>query len=1056
MNHFNEDLPFMDKKEKSKKKKKKNYSSHFDEYDRKSKIFKNINEEEYLKPVKFVSGGFLNDKKKKLIEGTDLYNYSSDNESDDYEEYNVFKNFTFNFNFEVKNGENDYVKDNLKKYNLTELRENDKIFEKYGLGFKILKKMGYEDGIGNKIKTNIVPIEIKKKDIKVLEEKSNESENYNNYYNADNYLNESYDFIFDENIDINNLWKKKFSGKNHWNFNKRKNELNIDLKYNYSYISNEFMNHNNYESNDNDINNLQKAKESLNEHIEKIRSDYFSVMKKRKETDNKLKNYKNYVNKNDIYKIQELILKNILTYKYLLNLHTLLSYPFLFNSLTYNQYLFDIKNYKVKIKGSDSENTNICDQEISHECNMFRHKNKQKLINVQGSISLDQNNIENIDECENQLNDNFDNFEEKLNNLLISKYKLLCKSGYFKKTCEESNNLSDCNVTYNVISNLREVYNLINIEKIEIKKKNVELLFRDLYTFLFFIYENSEFLCLNGYVSNFFLEFLRVYFYNNQGKINLKEKSDHNLYSVKYREEIKIKNHQNSLNKEPKKNVVYENIENQKNYENFLYCSNNNEGKYNEEDIKYLIHFKKIILMGIDENNKTEYNRIENEFDNIIYYNLIYISFYKESFNEFFNYIKHFKDALNKNYYKKILIHFIKKRIMKDIINKESDELNEDMLKYIENKLYILFEINKQFDIDSYINDYYTNFIFIYLQRYDISENYIKLIKCSIQNNMYKKEIYESIIKKIIYHIKDIKFTGDEFLKDLNKILILYDCIDINIISFIFKVYFFFNFSKYVCNYLRDINFIYGKKDETKENINEIKSFTEQNITKEQEKEILTIKKKEIYETFKKVKHVFENNLIKDDAIKNIMFYILNVIKTYIVQDKIITFPVEKVLNFDKNKIFSDDNLNYYFLYKDLKIPIPLYAVPQKNHIYEVNHKNNKKNINFKEESSTDYKFSKKKYINLMNKLENNIKEFKNVQQNYENMNVKNYLEKYCLENNILFLQKNDRKINGNIVYSINNFSIYINNNIIYIYQDYEWKPTLLSDLLKKISKTSL
>ncbi|CRG96576.1 conserved Plasmodium protein, unknown function [Plasmodium gallinaceum] len=1029
MNYFNEDLPFIGEKQKLKKKKKKSDSNYFDDCDRKNKIFKNVNEEEYLKPVKFVSGGFLNDKKK-FTEGTDLHNNSSDNESDDYEEYEVFKHFTFNFNFEEKNEENDFVKDNLKKYNLTELKENDKIFEKYGLGFKILKKMGYEDGIGNKIKTNIVPIEIKKKDIKFLEEKSNENENYDYDDNEDEYLNENYNYIINENIDINNLWKKKFNGKRYWNFNKRKTELNAYLKYNHSLNSNEFMISNNCEFNDNNIYILQEVRKNLNEHIEKITVDYLSTMKKKKETDNKLKNYKNYIHKNYIHEIHILILKNILTYKYLLNLHTLLSYPLLFNNLTFNQYLFNIKNYTVKSNDNDFENTNICYIESSDECNMFKCKNNQKLINVQGSISINENSLKNINEYKNQSNDiEHDNFEENLNNLLISKYRLLCKSGYFKENCEKSNNLSNYNTTYKVINNLEEIYNLISIENIEVKKKNVELFFRDLYTFLFFIYENSEFLCLNSYVSNFFLEFLRIYFYNNQGKMNVKEKHmDNNQLCV---------------------NIGYN-----ENCEQNLYYSNNNndsESKYNEEDIKYIIHFKKILLMGIDENNIIEYNKVESEFDFIIYYNLIYVSFFKENCNEFYNYIKHFKDALNKNYYKKILIHFIKKRIMIDVINKEKDELNEDILKDIDNKLHILFDINKQFDINSYINNYYTNFIFKYLQKYNISENYVKLIKCSIQNNIYKKEIFENVIKKIIYHIKDINFADDEFLNDLKKVLTLYNCIDSNIIFFIFKVYFFYSFSKYVCNYLRDINFLYGKKNETKENTNKTELHTEQNFTEEQKREILTVKKKEIYETFKKIKQIFENNIMKNDEIKNIMFYILNVIKTYVMQDKIITFSVEKVLNFDKQKIFSDDNLNYYFLYKEVKIPIPLYAVPKKINVYEMYHKNNIKNMNYKDETNQNYKFSKKKYINLMNKLENNVKEFKNMDPEDETMNIKNYLEKYCLENNILFLQKNDRKINGNLVYSVNNFSIYINNNVIYIYEDYEWKPTLLSDLLKKI-----
>lgn len=46
-----------------------------------------------------------------------------------------------------------------------------------------------------------------------------------------------------------------------------------------------------------------------------------------------------------------------------------------------------------------------------------------------------------------------------------------------------------------------------------------------------------------------------------------------------------------------------------------------------------------------------------------------------------------------------------------------------------------------------------------------------------------------------------------------------------------------------------------------------------------------------------------------------------------------------------------------------------------------------------------------------------------------------------------------DRKINGHPVYSINKISIYINNNIIYIYDEQEWKPILLADLISRISK---
>ncbi|KAI4837675.1 G-patch domain-containing protein [Plasmodium brasilianum] len=1049
----------------------------------KSNIFQNVDEQEYLKPVKFVSAGFLKDKSKITEKEEDnLNSYSSDNDSDYYEQYDVFKYFIFDFNFHVNNEESDFIKNNLKKYNLIELKEKDKNFEKYGLGFKILRKMGYEDGIGKNMKTNIAPIEVQKKNIKVLEEKTDGYSCDDYDINVHKYSHESNDFIDNTDVNINNLWKKKSNWKKYWNINKIMNEIDAHLKYSSFLNLGENCDDNNYQNNCTYIHKLQKVNSMLIEHINSNTTDYFSAVKKQKETENKLKNYKNYVFKNDIYKIHLLILKNVLTYKYLLNLHTILSYPLSFNNETYNEYLFDdSKHFKTEVRDSDGDddddvdnNINSFDPYIYIKDNMLINRKNEKLINMHHNCAYNIFSTEHQSKNETVFNNmNIDNFEENLSNLLFNSYNILLKSNYFKHIPKDSNSSSHCSYTYKLINNLQDVYDLINIKNVEVKRGNIPLLLSDVYTFLFFIYDNSAFLHLNSYVSNFFLEFLRVYFYNNQQQTGKEQTDGHMLNHDKNYENTKRGNYQISLCQQTESNEIKVNPDNKEMYQNMLNekheqnehyeknahntSSNNCKDIFNPNNIKYLIHLKKIIIMGADENNKIEHHKIEWEFDNIIYFNLIYDPFHKQKYVDFFNYIKLFKDVLNINYYKKIIILFITKRIMTDVIDNQNYQLDESTLQDIENKLFILFDINKQFDISSYIKNFYTNFIFIFLQKVDICENLIKLIKLALTNNIYKKEIFQNIVIKIIYELNKLNFTNNSFMERLNKIIILHNYLDDNITFFIFKVYFFYRFTKHVCNFLRELNLLFGREKELHNSTDKVKNiFMQQQhvpIEEQKKREILTIKKKEIYETFKKVKDLFENNLMKDNSIKNIMFSILNVIKIYTMQDNIITFPVEKVLDFDKSKIFSDDKINYYFLYKDIKIPLPFYAVPQRNKsVYEINYKNNIQKNYLKDDSNKNYKFSKRKYMNIMYKLENDVNQYKNRHQDDENINVRNYIEKYCLENDILFLQKHERKVNGNSVYSINNFSIYINNNIIYIYEEHEWKPTLLSDLLNKVS----
>ncbi|SOV12138.1 conserved Plasmodium protein, unknown function [Plasmodium gaboni] len=1192
MNYFN-DISFADiqKNEKKKKKRKKqnfystyNYDDdhieqdddnlqdedeHNDEheyiYSNKNKSFKNLNNEEYMmKPVKFVSAGFLNDKKNinnNEYENNGINNfndYSSDNDSDDYDEYDVFKHFVFDFNFHIKKKDEDFIKHNLKKYNLTELKDKDKNFEQYGLGFKILRKMGYEDGIGKNMKTNIAPIELNKKDIKVIEEKDNKSTKnkiYNNIYDSDPYDNihnnipsdESQDFNFHDDIHRNNLWMKKYSSRKYWNFKKIKNEIIADLKFNQStYIDHSLNCQNEHFNESKNISNLQILKYNLNIHVQNITLNYFTNMKKQKQSENKIKNYRNYVNKNDLYKIQLSILKNILTYKYLLNIHTILFYPKLFNQMTYNQYIFSLTNFKHNNENKDISTinnilninimSNLIDDTYQKEYNMIENKNmiqnnnmNKKLIKLTNtSIPYHTNDsflfklqCEKNDITQQHVEYNIDqnNFEQNLNDLIIQKYNCLYEHGFFpiknnnSNPKEQTNNsLSHNNdYTYKVLDNINEINNLIQIDNIQIYKNNSKLSLSDLYTFLFFIYENSNFMCLNTYVSNFFIEFLRLYFYNtiqqnetNEQEIKLENKNDDDIIeninvnqtdqdnSIKEQIYLNTTNDNTSLSINNKdepytshnnNNNNNNNNKNNKNYYNYNY---NYPYNINQNDIKYLIHLKKIILMGIEQNKKSQYEELEYEFDNIIYYNFIYSCRHIKNCTDLFSHLNLFKDILNKKYYKKILIHFIQNKIiLTNSMDTQTFELNDHLIQDIQNKIQILYDINKQYDINDFIYKYYINYIFLYLQKCSISDYYIQLIQISLMNNqIYKKQILHIIVKKIIHELTNINFLDDQYIINIKSILLLYNSIDLNIFNFLFKVYFLYPFTKYVCNYLRQIKHFSEQNDQpisdtSKGDINQTKDIHTQsnnnnnnNINNndyyneehklENNKEpnidktnTIMLKKKYIYEMFKNVKSIFENNIMKDDSIKNIMFSILNVIKSYLVQDEIITFPVEKVLDFDKNKISSDDQINYYFLYKDIKIPLPSYAIPQTNNIYQINYKNKLQQSNTNKEKYTDYKFSSKKYLHVMNKLDEHRNEFKKKYQNEqdEDINAKLYLEKYCLQNDILFIQKYDRKINGHPVYSINKISIYINNNIIYIYDEQEWKPILLVDLINRISK---
>ncbi|VWU48115.1 conserved protein, unknown function [Hepatocystis sp. ex Piliocolobus tephrosceles] len=1106
MDYFDEDLLFENSSsdEKTKKNKKK-YENFYKSYKKKRKNT-DVKDDDYLKPVKFISAGFLNrnktknDKKDVEENNDDVHYYSTSDDSgdsEDYEKYDVFKHFVFDLNFDVENQECNFIKDNLKKYNLNELKESDKHFEQYGLGFKILKKMGYEDGIGKKIKTNIAPIEVKKKHARFMEEKKNKySDDYNfedDNYKDYNFEDDNYNDIFDTLKDINNVWKKNGTNcKKYWNFNKIKNQVKDWLNYQASYLPNEISDYNYDQMDDTYIRNIQNVQHNMNQYIKKLSIEYFDAKKKKKLLQNKLKNYKKSTNENDMYKTHLLILKNILTYKYLLNLHTILAYPPLLSNKTYNEYLFEYNhNYKKQMQIEEHNNDDKhMEQDVTQPNSTVNTTDDDKLININNphlSNVYNKNNETYYAQVANNLfetydvNDN-DTFEKKLNDILIKNYKTLCEQNYFKNVQKESKKHTlKHNNTYKLLENLENIYHLINIKNIQVKKKNDPLFLSDLYIFMFFIYENSKFLCLNKHVSFFFLEFLRVYFYNKQNQ-NIQESSRNDiLLSEKQHDEIITDNPQNVLRQQIElaeeehiqtdlihsadaqtnqnamnhiKHNTYKNIKN----------LNNNE-TINENNIKYLIHFKKLVLMGINEHNTTECHNVEIQFDNIIYFNLIYNQIEQQNYYDFFNYITLFKDVFSNNYYKKILIFFIKKKIITNITDSEKNQLNENILLDIKLKLSLLFHINKQFDISSYINQYYTQTLSNYLRYYDISANYIKLIKLTIKNNMYKKEIFEIIVKRIINELLDIDFANINF-SHLNKIMLLHNCIDDNIICLIFKIYFFYNYSKQICTYLRELTSLYGDKTETNNNIDTNKVHTidekctkQQNIitNENQKKELLTAKKKEIYETFKKVKNVFENNLMQNNSIKNIMFTILNVIKTYVMKDQILNFSVEQVLDYDKTQIFSDDNINYYFLYKNIKIPIPFYATMQRNNnnnIYNIYQKHNILKNSIEEESNSNYHFSIKKYINIRNNLEKDIIQHnKKKQEEEKNINVKTFIEQYCFENGIVFLQKKDRKINGNPVFAINNSSIYINNNIIYMYEDEKWKPTLLSDLIQIISK---
>ncbi|GAB66755.1 hypothetical protein PCYB_101050, partial [Plasmodium cynomolgi strain B] len=1096
--------------------------------------FKNVDLQEYLKPVQFVSGGFLNNKKdvpSAQQDANKLNSTLSDDDSDDFNKYDVFKHFTFDFNFDKKKDENDFIKSNLKKYNLKQLKEKDKkFFEIYGLGFKILRKMGYQDGIGNKIKTNIAPIELQKKHVTFLEEKPQENSN-DSSSDVDLYTQQSYIDIFNEQLYRKNLWKKKHKYNKFWSFKKTKNWVTTQLKYNASINPNFQLYHDGDKSDDEQANNLRNTQNMLFDHIKNITLQYCDVVKKQQEVETKLRNYHSSGFQKDIYKIHVLILKNILTYKYLLNLHTTLAYPSLFNNATFNEYLFRVKRHELKIEEDDGgnradQNAEHCadhsvDQYAEHYddgdahprghqyvCNSPKGGRTTKLINIQPKHLTNPYSEGGAGEKGNKTYWDLNyskslTFEEKLNNLLTSNYKLLCQNKYFKSAPKTVGASSHYTGTYKTMDDLQHIFDLINIKNIEIEKGKDPLLLSDLYTSVFFIYENSQFLYLNIRVSRFFLEFLRIYFHNNKELIkkqflcddkDVEEASTtiwENSKKIFSSESSKIsdslKSSESSKISESLKNSesskISENSKSSESLENSQHreahseatqnaptakdeevspseqapphtSSQNKQPTFNQNDIKYIICLKKIVLMGAEQNSMIEYRKIEKKFDNIIYYTYVYPALYRKKFPELYNHLKLFKDAINIRYYKNILTLFIEKRIMSNVENIENGEIQEHTLQDVQKKLSILFDINKQFDIDSNLSRYYTHYIFPYLQKFDLSENYIELIKLALMENIYKKEIFETVVKRIICELIDIDFVNDDFVQRLRKVMILHKCVDDTIVFLIFKVYFFYNFSKHVCDYLRELNASYVQKNELKNSAHKMEALfaPEEGVPSEELKKLmLTNKKKEIYETFKKVKDVFENNLMKDNSIKNIMFSILNVIKTYLLQEKIVTFPVEMVLDFDKSKICSDDNLNYYYLYKDIKIPVPLYAVPQRiNKVFEINYMPNVRKNHMTDESKSSYVFSPKKYVNLMNKIEDDVNQYRRNSQDDENMNVKNYIETYCVQNDILFLQKNDRKINGNVVYSINNLSIYISNNIIYLYENHEWKPTLLRDLLAK------
>ncbi|ANQ08693.1 Uncharacterized protein PCOAH_00028440 [Plasmodium coatneyi] len=1096
MNFSNKGSQFRKVKNKDPKKKKKKSKRSKGKHDGRGGFSKNVDPQEYLKPVQFVSGGFLNNRKDIPSEKQDtnkLNSTFSDDDSDDYDKYDVFKHFTFDFNFDKKKDENDSIKSNLKKYNLKQLQEKDKkFFEIYGLGFKILRKMGYQDGIGNKIKTNIAPIELQKKHVTFLEEKPQENSN-DSSSDIDLYTQESYIDIFNEQLYNKNLWKKKHKYNKFWSFKKTKNWVKTQLKYN-AYINSNFQLHRDgHESDDEQASNLLNAQNILIDYIKNIMFQYCDVVKKQQEVETKLRNYQSSRFQSDIYKMHVLILKNVLTFKYLLNFHTTLAYPSLFNNATFNEYLFKVKRDDLQIEEANSGNR--ADDFAHHHpehyadgdahlggneslCDSPKGGRITKLINIQPSHLTNPFSEEEADKggikAYSDLNSgNPLTFEEKLNNLLISNYKLLCQNGYFKSAPRRGDASSHDIGTYKTMDDLQHIFDLINIKNIEIEKGKYPLLLSDLYTSVFFIYENSQFFYLNIRVSRFLLEFLRIYFHNNKERIKKQSlchdkdveevstaiggnsKKNLNAESSKSLESLENSQH-GDAHREATQNIPTAKDEGPSPSEQppLDASSQNNQPMFNQNDIKYIICLKKIVLMGAEQNSMMEYREIEKQFDNIIYYTYVCPALCRKDSAEIYNHIKLFKDAINIRYYKNILTLFIEKRIMCNVENIENGEIEEHTLQDVQNKLSIMFDINRQFDIGSSLSRYYTHSIFPYLQKFDLSENYIELIKLALMENMYKKEIFETVVKRIIYELIDIDFVNDNFVQRLRKVMILNKCVDDTIVFLIFKVYFFYNFSKHVCDYLRQLNASYVQKNEPTNSVHKMEApiaSEEDAQSEEQKKLILTNKKKEIYETFKKVKDVFENNLMKDNSIKNIMFSILNVIKTYLLQEKIVTFPVEMVLDFDKSKICSDDNVNYYYLYKDIKIPVPLYAVPQRiNKVFELNYKLNVRKNHMRDESKSSYVFAPKKYVHLMNKIEDDVKEYRRNSQEDENMNVKNYIETYCVQNDILFLQKNDRKINGNVVYSINNFSIYISNNIIYLYENHEWKPTLLRDLLAK------
>lgn len=1076
MDYFKEVSSFSKKRKGIHLKKKKNKDKDNEEFqfsstdsgdaNKTKKYSKKENKVDYLKPVKFVSGGFLNtsihnhniqgNKNNYNINSEDNNSSSSssseENETTDCDMYDVFKKCTFNFDFQKKEKDN-YVKKNLEKYHLKELKKGDAQFEQYGLGFQILKKMGYEDGIGKQNKTNISPIELKKTHIKVIEEKKGKEQQYSTYHDFkdvfyyDENVFDQEDTFLNEPIGFKNAWEKK-EGEGifaHWKNRVRsiKNRLKVNSLCDM-FPCKEEIKEENYEEHQEEekrsINNrqgnthskLQTAKSCITEYIKHTVEMYNANETKKKKIKNKIKHGAKILRKELLYEIQVVLLKNIVTYKYLLNLHTLLPYEALFKQRTYNEFIF--LPYQEKRK--------YLREKESPTKRFMENESKEKLINF---------NLKDERECEDHSNElknahsicyNKNMYEQKLNDRIHEDIKILQREGFYKESNLKKQEYDFLNnVKYKKINSITELFQRIHINTIQLRCKNEQIGIRDLFTFIYFIHQNANFLDLNHYVSAFFLEFLRMHFLSK----NIQNEEEQGQLT---------KNHQTV---ESKKEIILD-----------------------QAEIKYWTHFKSMILMGIKEEDRNKYKEIEREIDNIIYFNLIN-PYEKDNYSSLFAYLQLFRTIFNKNYYKKIILHFVKSNILTNrnqIENSEyhKEELDEQIEKEMETKIEILFKINKQFNIFEDIKKYYFEVVFLYLLKSEITEHYIKLIQFVAKNSICIKEMYDPICKRIISYLKDIQFNDDKILSHLQKVLLLYNVIDNNILFFILKIYFFYAFAKFICNYLRNLEKVFDTKrsneSEGEQNKTKIKEKMEMNETKTQnpydktqmekeanndeiKKQSLQMKKKEIYEFFKKFKNVFQNNIMQHETIKNIMFQILKVINTYVSQNKIITFPVQLVLDFDKTKLISGNHGVHYFVYKKIKIEVPPYGVPQKKGILPMI--DVYKEIRTNEETKKNdqphsYKFSKKKYNKFINKIEQDIQnEMEKKHYNRDDMNVKQFLEKYSLDNDILFVRKQNRQVNGKVVYTFDKYSIYINNNVIYIYQNNQWDPITLRDLINKL-----